>query len=140
MRSDKFRPQEANIGVHKHSEPPGFFSIGCKKFPPFLIRTFALQKAAAARANQRLGSLDNRLTSTIVKPAEENTGKRVTESGWGQRHHLDGVGFAKLVFGWTIPKEYILLYAPRNKHEIRVAMEIVKASIGFAADSTDIKS
>ncbi|KIL83660.1 hypothetical protein FAVG1_13118 [Fusarium avenaceum] len=66
--------------------------------------------------------------------------KTVIESGWGQRHPLDGVGLAQLVFGWTIPKQYILLYAPRNKDEIRVVMDIVKASIGFAADSMDVKS
>lgn len=76
----------------------------------------------------------------ISRFAYPDTGKRVIESGWGQRHPLDGVGLAQLVFGWTIPKQYILLYAPRNKDEIRVVMDIVKASIGFAADSMDVKS
>ncbi|KAM0496230.1 hypothetical protein ACHAP8_007490 [Fusarium lateritium] len=47
------------------------FSTGREKFPPCLIRTFALQKTAAARANQRLGCLDDRLTSAIVKAAVE---------------------------------------------------------------------
>ncbi|KAF4962053.1 hypothetical protein FSARC_9843 [Fusarium sarcochroum] len=66
--------------------------------------------------------------------------KRVIESGWGQRHPLDGVGSARLIFGWTIPKEYILLYAPRNKREIQVIMQIVRASIGFAANSTNVST
>ncbi|KAM0229436.1 hypothetical protein ACHAPO_009979 [Fusarium lateritium] len=47
------------------------FSIGREKFPPCLIRTFALQKTAAARANQRLGCLDDKITSAIVKAAAE---------------------------------------------------------------------
>ncbi|KAM0418297.1 hypothetical protein ACHAPD_004655 [Fusarium lateritium] len=47
------------------------FSISREKFPPCLIRTFALQKTAAARANQRLGCIDDRLTSAIVEAAAE---------------------------------------------------------------------
>ncbi|KAJ4252864.1 hypothetical protein NW762_010770 [Fusarium torreyae] len=64
--------------------------------------------------------------------------KKVIESGWGQRHPLDGVQAAKYIFGWTIPDEYILLYAPRSEHEIDVAMEIVAACIGFMTGSRNV--
>lgn len=47
------------------------FSIGCERFPPSLIRTFALHKTAAARANRRLGCLDAALASAIVQAAAE---------------------------------------------------------------------
>lgn len=47
------------------------FSIGCERFPPSLVHTFALQKMAAARANQRLGCLDPSLADAIVQAATE---------------------------------------------------------------------
>ncbi|GAD91685.1 conserved hypothetical protein [Paecilomyces variotii No. 5] len=65
--------------------------------------------------------------------------KKVIESGWGQRHPLDGVKFAKYVFGWTIPKEYVLLYAPRTEEEVRILMQVVRASVGYMADTKDVK-
>ncbi|KAH8807410.1 hypothetical protein F5884DRAFT_844405 [Xylogone sp. PMI_703] len=65
--------------------------------------------------------------------------KKVIRSGWGQRHPLDGVRAVKYIFGWTIPKEYILLYAPRNDEEIQTIMEVVKASIGFMTGSREVK-
>ncbi|KAJ9395611.1 hypothetical protein DTO282F9_7466 [Paecilomyces variotii] len=61
--------------------------------------------------------------------------KRVIESGWGQRHPLDGVKLAKYVVGWTVPKEYVLLYAPRTEEETRVIMQVVRASVGYMADT-----
>jgi hypothetical protein len=65
-------------------------------------------------------------------------GKKVIESGWGQRHPLDGVRVAKLVLGFTLPKEYILVYAPRTEEEIGLVMEVVKASVGFMTGSREV--
>lgn len=55
--------------------------------------------------------------------------------GWGQRHSLDGTAITRLLFGWTFPKEYILLYTPRNDDELRVVMNIVRASVSYMTNS-----
>ena len=57
--------------------------------------------------------------------------RRVIESGWGQRHGLDGVTVLKKIAGFSLPVNYVLIYAPRDEAEIEVAMMIVKASVGF---------
>jgi hypothetical protein len=68
--------------------------------------------------------------------ADLKIGKKVINMGWGQRHPLDGVpGITKRIFGWTLPKEYIMLYSPRSEEELRIVMEIVEASAGYMTDS-----
>jgi len=47
------------------------FAIGEERMPRVLIRAFALQKAAAARANMALGVLDRRRGNAIVRAALE---------------------------------------------------------------------
>ncbi|KAL1979823.1 hypothetical protein VTN96DRAFT_5083 [Rasamsonia emersonii] len=65
--------------------------------------------------------------------------KKIIQSGWGQRHPLDGVKWpTKLIFGWSLPKEYILVYAPRTEEEVCLVMEIVRASVGFMSGSRDV--
>lgn len=61
--------------------------------------------------------------------------KAVIEAGWAQRHAFSGVKVLKKVAGFTLPINYVLIYAPRNDAEIDVAMAIVKSSIGFMTDS-----
>jgi hypothetical protein len=63
--------------------------------------------------------------------------KVVLEKGWGQRHALSGVDFMKRVAGFSLPVNYILIYAPRNEAEIEIAMVIVKASIQFMTGSRE---
>ncbi|KKK11910.1 hypothetical protein ARAM_002297 [Aspergillus rambellii] len=68
--------------------------------------------------------------------------KRVIESGWGQRFTLAGSSLFKylgLASGPKIPFEYMLIYAPRSDEEIEVVMQIIKASVGYMTDSTDLK-
>jgi hypothetical protein len=63
--------------------------------------------------------------------------KAVIEAGWAQRHGFSGVRVLKKIAGFSLPVNYILVYAPRNEAEIDIAMAIVKASIGFMADSRE---
>jgi hypothetical protein len=54
----------------------------------------------------------------------------------GQRHTWSGANFLKRA-GVFIPISHVLVYAPRNKGEIKVAMAIVKASIQYMSESRD---
>lgn len=65
----------------------------------------------------------------------ETLGKKVIESGWGQRHPLDGVKILKYLIGGMVSQQYLLIYAPRNAEEIETVIEVVKASIGYLAES-----
>jgi fumarate hydratase class II len=47
------------------------FKIGSEIFPPLFIRSFALQKRAAAVANQKLGRLDQSYAQPILKTCDE---------------------------------------------------------------------
>ena len=49
----------------------GVFEIGAERFPASLLRTFGLQKLAAARANRRLGVLEPHLADAIEVAARE---------------------------------------------------------------------
>ncbi len=49
----------------------GVFEIGDERFPACLVRTFGLQKLAAARANRRLGTLDPALAEAVEAAARE---------------------------------------------------------------------
>jgi hypothetical protein len=63
--------------------------------------------------------------------------KAVMDAGWGQRHALDGVELMEKAIGAWLPVTYLLIYAPRDEAEIEVAMDIVKAGIGFMAGTRD---
>lgn len=60
---------------------------------------------------------------------------KVIQSGWGQLHGLAGV---KPLGRKLLPKEYVLLYAPRDDDEIEVLLGIVKASIGYMTVSENL--
>jgi len=47
--------------------------------------------------------------------------KLVIERGWGQRHPLSK-------YGWWVPKEFVMVYAPRDKSEVEVVAKIVEAA------------
>jgi hypothetical protein len=57
--------------------------------------------------------------------------KAVVEAGWGQRHGFSGVALLRRIAGFSLPVNYVLVYAPRNGAELDIAMTIIKASIGF---------
>jgi hypothetical protein len=63
----------------------------------------------------------------------------VIQSGWGQRHPLDGSKGLKRLTGMWLPKQYIFIYAPRNDQEIEIVMRIVKASVGYMTGSKDVR-
>ncbi|KAJ0414805.1 hypothetical protein BJY00DRAFT_18791 [Aspergillus carlsbadensis] len=68
--------------------------------------------------------------------------KRVIESGWGQRFPLAGTSlFRNLTLGRlpVIPREYILVYAPRTEEEIAVVMRIVEASVQYVTGEADVR-
>ncbi|KAF2259037.1 hypothetical protein CC78DRAFT_418474, partial [Lojkania enalia] len=57
--------------------------------------------------------------------------RAIVEAGWGQRHGLAGARAMKRIVGFSLPVNYVLIYAPRDEAEIEIALAIVKASIGF---------
>ncbi|KAF2740065.1 hypothetical protein EJ04DRAFT_559096 [Polyplosphaeria fusca] len=63
--------------------------------------------------------------------------RAVIASGWGQRHGLDGVQALRRLAGFSLPVNYVLLYAPRDNAELDVVMTIVKASIAFMTSTRD---
>ncbi|KAL2007592.1 hypothetical protein VTN00DRAFT_9030 [Thermoascus crustaceus] len=68
--------------------------------------------------------------------------KKVLLAGWGQRHALDGSRIMKRFGGpgKYLPREYILIYAPRNDAELQTVLRIVRASVGYMANTRDVKS
>jgi hypothetical protein len=79
--------------------------------------------------------MDSTLRAPSPVVANLRTGKKVINMGWGQRHPLDGVEFTRRIFGWTLPKEYIMVYCPRTDEELQIVMEIVKASAGYMTNT-----
>jgi hypothetical protein len=61
----------------------------------------------------------------------------VIGAGWGERHPLGSGGW----LSWFVPAGFILVYAPRDEGEVRVAMRIVAAAVwwvgGFAVEDED---
>ena len=58
----------------------------------------------------------------------------VIERGWGERHPLSGI--SRHV---PLPKEYLMIYAPRDEEELAVLELIIKASIGYMSSSRDVQ-
>ncbi|KAF7986718.1 hypothetical protein HWV62_20260 [Athelia sp. TMB] len=57
--------------------------------------------------------------------------KILIERGWGERHPLSGTP--------AIPKEYFLIYAPRDQEELDVVERVFVASIGYMTGHRDAK-
>jgi hypothetical protein len=55
--------------------------------------------------------------------------KLMLEHGWGERHPLARGGWCRRF----VPKEFVLIYAPRNDAEIDIVMRIVAASIWWVS-------
>ncbi|KAI5119132.1 hypothetical protein M0805_005738 [Coniferiporia weirii] len=56
--------------------------------------------------------------------------KLVIEQGWGERHPISGrIG---------LPKEYLIIYAPLTEDDVRIAGLIMRASVGYMADSKEV--
>ncbi|KAA1476220.1 hypothetical protein DENSPDRAFT_843118 [Dentipellis sp. KUC8613] len=67
--------------------------------------------------------------------------KIVITQGWGQRHPLSHPHRREL---WktgvtSLPKEYLMIYAPRSEVEVQIVMRIVRAAAGYMTGSRDIK-
>jgi hypothetical protein len=50
--------------------------------------------------------------------------EQIIRLGWAEGHPLAGIGF--------LPDSLVLVYAPRNEHELEMVLEIVKISYRFA--------
>ena len=61
----------------------------------------------------------------------------VIEKGWGQRHAFSGVGVMKMIAGFELPINYVLVYAPRDRGEVEVVMRIVETAVKFMTESQD---
>ncbi|KLO09426.1 hypothetical protein SCHPADRAFT_916673 [Schizopora paradoxa] len=66
----------------------------------------------------------------VLSPADC---KIVIDQGWGERHPLSGRGRL-----FPIPKEYLLIYAPRTKEEVQVVGKIIRAAVGFGSGSREV--
>lgn len=55
--------------------------------------------------------------------------KLLLENGWGERHPLARGGWCRRF----VPKEFVLVYAPRSEGEVRVVMGVVAASIWWVS-------
>lgn len=62
----------------------------------------------------------------VLHPAD---GRILLESGWGERHPLAKGGW----FRRFVPKEFVLVYAPRNEAEVEVAMRAIAASVWWVS-------
>ncbi|KAH7414460.1 hypothetical protein DE146DRAFT_601067 [Phaeosphaeria sp. MPI-PUGE-AT-0046c] len=51
------------------------------------------------------------------------------ENGWGERHPLARGGWCRRF----VPKEFVLVYAPRSEHEVETVMGVVAASIWWVS-------
>ncbi|KIJ59876.1 hypothetical protein HYDPIDRAFT_117967 [Hydnomerulius pinastri MD-312] len=56
--------------------------------------------------------------------------KLVIERGWGERHPLSGTK--------ALPKEYLLIYSPRDDEELEVVDRIIVATIGYMTGRRDV--
>lgn len=55
--------------------------------------------------------------------------KLLLENGWGERHPLARGGW----FRRFVPREFVLVYAPRNEEEVGIVMEIVAAAVWWVS-------
>lgn len=63
--------------------------------------------------------------------------KMVIQKGWGQRHAFSGVEMLQKMAGFSLPVNYILVYAPRDEEEVEISMMIVKAAVRFMTGSQE---
>ena len=64
--------------------------------------------------------------------------RKVMDAGWGQLHPMAGREILKKMIGKTVPRAFILIYAPRDDGEIERVMEVVRAAVGYMTDSTEL--
>ncbi|TKW53197.1 hypothetical protein CTA1_5781 [Colletotrichum tanaceti] len=63
--------------------------------------------------------------------------REVLAKGWGQRHPLAWKG--KLL-RMPVPEEFIMVYAPRDDHELRIVCRIIEAAIWYVvSERTEIQ-
>ncbi|CAI6245823.1 unnamed protein product [Periconia digitata] len=66
-----------------------------------------------------------------LHPADANV---VLENGWGERHPLARGGWCRKF----VPREFMLIYAPRDLEEVEHAVEIISAAVWWVA-GIDVK-
>ncbi|PVH96433.1 hypothetical protein DM02DRAFT_599326 [Periconia macrospinosa] len=60
--------------------------------------------------------------------------KIILEKGWGERHPLARGGWCRRF----VPREFVLVYAPRNEKEIELVMDIISAAVWWVS-GVDVK-
>lgn len=60
--------------------------------------------------------------------------KIVLERGWGERHPLARGGWCRRF----VPREFMLIYAPRNQDEVKIVMEIISSAVWWVS-GIDVK-
>ena len=61
-----------------------------------------------------------------MHPADANL---MIEKGWGERHPLARGGWCRRF----VPREFVLIYAPREEAEVDIVMKIVAASVWWVS-------
>ncbi|KAK0449923.1 hypothetical protein EV421DRAFT_1704581 [Armillaria borealis] len=59
--------------------------------------------------------------------------KQVIEKGWGERHPFSG---ARRVI--SLPKEYLMIYGPRDDEELAIIERILKADVGHMTNNREV--
>lgn len=94
--------------------------------------------AVAEQTNGEITHVHAGLDGSIHVTLHPKDCKAVMEAGWGQRHPLSGVETIKKLFGFSLPVNYVLIYAPRDRSEVDIALAMVKASIGYMTGSRGV--
>lgn len=93
----------------------------------FLARSHLSPHPVADRAWREIAHVHSAADCSlhvVLAPADCKT---VIEKGWAERHPCSG-----RVVG--LPKEYLMVYAPRTADEVEVITKVLKAACGYMTD------
>ncbi|KAF3000262.1 hypothetical protein E8E13_008042 [Curvularia kusanoi] len=114
--------------IRKHTQEPAnmlFERTSCfEKYSSGLFASVPITRTCGGEichAHPSDGSLH-----LTLHPADA---KVMLENGWGERHPLAKGGW----FRRFVPREFVLIYAPRTESELEVVMQIVAASIWWVS-------
>jgi len=127
------RPQQNVIQHLSHSlanlarDHPRLLKIATSSFEKHCPALYSNREVNITSRGEvaHLHSLDGSLHMTL----HPEDAKTVIEAGWGERHPLARGGWCSRF----VPKNFVMIYAPRTTEEVAVVMEIIKAGIGWVS-------
>ncbi|KAH7915649.1 hypothetical protein BJ138DRAFT_1109523 [Hygrophoropsis aurantiaca] len=114
-------PQLVEIAVSPHERMHDAMVISASRPSPHKVADHAMREIAHFHPE-----IDFSLHVTL----SPKDCKLAIERGWGERHPLSGT--------IALPKEYLLVYAPRNDEELDVVERIVVATIGYMTGTKEV--